>query len=276
MSNRPTLVIGGTGKTGRRVAQRLAKQGRPVRIGSRTGTPPFDWHDQTTWSAAVDGVEAAYVTYYPDLAFPGAAEVIASFAQTAVAGGVRRMVLLSGRGEPEAVPSEDAVRESGAAWTVIRASWFMQNFSEHFLVEPVLSGVIALPAGAVAEPFVDAGDIADVAVAALSEDRHSGKTYELTGPRLLTFAEAAKELTRATDRQVSYLPVTPEEYAQEAVAAGVPAEEAEPLAELFTRVLDGHNAHVTADVERVLGRAPRDFADYARDAAATGVWAGIR
>ena len=276
MSNRPTLVIGGTGKTGRRVAQRLAKQGRSVRIGSRTGTPPFDWHDQTTWSAAVDGVEAAYVTYYPDLAFPGAAEVIASFAQTAVAGGVRRMVLLSGRGEPEAVPSEDAVRESGAAWTVIRASWFMQNFSEHFLVEPVLSGVIALPAGAVAEPFVDADDIADVAVAALSEDRHSGKTYELTGPRLLTFAEAAEELTRATDRQVSYLPVTPEEYAQEAVAAGVPAEEAEPLAELFTRVLDGHNAHVTADVERVLGRAPRDFADYARDAAATGVWAGIR
>jgi uncharacterized protein YbjT (DUF2867 family) len=278
MSDKPILVIGGTGKTGRRVAARLAKQGQPPRIGSRTGAPPFDWHDDSTWPSAVTGVEAAYVSYYPDLAFPGAAEAIASFAKTAVAGGVRQIVLLSGRGEPEAVPSEDAVRNSGAEWTVVRASWFMQNFSEHFLLGPVLDGVIAMPAGAAAEPFVDADDVADVAVAALTEDEagHAGQTYELTGPRLLTFADAADELTRATGRRISYLPVTPEEYAQEAVAAGVPAEEAEPLAELFARVLDGHNAHLTGDVERVLGRAPRDFADYVRVAAATGVWAGVR
>lgn len=268
----PTLVLGATGKTGRRVAARLAALGRPVRIGSRSSTPSFDWDDDTTWRTALQGVGAAYVTYYPDLAFPGAADAIGSFARMAVDRGVERLVLLSGRGEEAAVRSEHAVQESGADWTILRASWFAQNFSEHFLLDPVLDGVIALPAGDVAEPFIDVDDIADVAVAALTGDEHRAMTYELTGPRLLTFADAAAVLSQATGRDIHYVPVTADEYVAAAIEHGVPANEVGPLTDVFTRVLDGRNAHLTHDVERVLGRPGRDFVDYAQATAATGVW----
>jgi uncharacterized protein YbjT (DUF2867 family) len=266
-----TLVLGGNGKTGSRVAARLRELGRPVRIGSRTGDPRFDWADDTTWAPALRGVESAYISYYPDVSFPGAAERVGAFAKTAATSGARRLVLLSGRGEPDAEPSEQAVRDSGAEWTILRSSWFAQNFSEHFLLEPVLEGVIALPAADIAEPFIDV-IVADVAVAALTRDGHAGKVYELTGPRLLTFAAVAAELARATGRDVRYVPITSAEYAEAAARAGVPPEEIEPLTDLFIRVLDGHNAYLSDDVERVLGRRPRDFADYAHDTAATGIW----
>jgi uncharacterized protein YbjT (DUF2867 family) len=269
----PILVTGGTGKTGRRVAARLAARGIPVRVGSRTGSPCFDWGDPATWDSALRGAAATYVVYYPDLAFPGAADTLGAFAAAAARHAVRRLVLLSGRGEEEAVETERAVQAAFPDATVLRASWFAQNFSEHFLLGPVLDGVIALPAGDVPEPFVDVEDIADVAVAALTRDGHAGATYELTGPRALGFAEAAAEIARAAGRPVAYVPVTPDEYRVAALAAGVPAEEVEPLTELFTRVLDGRNATATRDVDRVLGRPARDFADYVAAAAASGVWA---
>jgi uncharacterized protein YbjT (DUF2867 family) len=268
-----TLVAGGTGTTGRRVAERLERLGRPVRIGSRRGVPPFDWDDPSTWDAVLDGVDAAYLAYSPDVSFPGAAEAVAGVAAAAVRHGVRRLVLLSGRGEEDAWPAEDAVRSAGAEWTVLRAAWFAQNFSEHFLLEPVLAGEIALPAGDVAEPFLDVDDLADVAVACLTEDGHHGRTYELTGPRLLTFADVADELSRATGRPIGFVPVTADEYAAAADGWGVPADQVEALTDLFGRVLDGHNAFVVCDdVRQVLGRPARDFAEYARTAAATGVW----
>jgi uncharacterized protein YbjT (DUF2867 family) len=272
MSTPTTLVLGGTGKTGRRVAQRLTALDRPVRIGSRGGEPPFDWNDETTWAPVLDGVHAVYVAYYPDLAYPGAADIIGSFAELAVRHGVRRLVLLSGRGEAGARASEQALQAAGAEWTIVRASFFSQDFSEHFLLGPVIDGVIALPAGDVAEPFVDVEDIADVAVAALTDDRHVGQVYEVTGPRLLTFTEAAGEIARASGREVRYQPVSTEAYVAAAIDAGVPAEDAAPLADLLAGVLDGHNAYLTDGVRRALGRSPRDFADYARCAAASGVW----
>ncbi|GAA2078005.1 NAD(P)H-binding protein [Actinomadura alba] len=267
-----TLVLGGTGKTGRRVVERLTARGLPVRIGSRSAEPPFDWDDQATWERALEGMTSVYVTYYPDLAFPGAADAVRSLAELAVRSGVRRLVLLSGRGEEEAAVSEQAVRESGAEWTIVRASFFNQNFSEHFLLEPVLSEEVALPAGTVAEPFVDADDIADVVVAALTEDRHVGRAYELTGPRLLTFAEAAAEIGEAIGREIRYIPVSAEQYESALVEYDVPAEYAKLLTELFTQVLDGRNAHLGDGVQEALGREPRDFADYVRSTAATGVW----
>jgi uncharacterized protein YbjT (DUF2867 family) len=267
-----TLVLGGTGKTGRRVAQRLTARGVPVRIGSRSGEPPFEWHDRASWAPALDGIRAAYVVYYPDLAMPQADATIRSFAELAVDRGVRRLVLLSGRGEQGALASERALQDAGGDWTVVRASWFSQNFSEDYLLEPVLDGRIVLPAGEVEEPFVDADDIADVAVAALTGQGHAGRVYEVTGPRLLTFADAAAEISKATGRHIEYVPVSPEEYAATAAGHGVPAELATFLTELFTEVLDGRNAHLTDGVQRALGRQPRDFRDFARDTAATGVW----
>jgi uncharacterized protein YbjT (DUF2867 family) len=202
-SSAPILVVGGTGKTGRRVAERLAQRDLPVRIGSRSSDPAFDWKDETTWAAALEGTSAAYVSFYPDLAVPGAPEAIAAFAAAALAAGTRRLVLLSGRGEEEAQRAEAALQDSGADWTIVRCSWFCQNFDESFFAEPLQHGALALPAGAVGEPFVDADDIADVAVAALTEDGHAGRLYELTGPRLLTFAEAVEEIARACGRPIA-------------------------------------------------------------------------
>ncbi|KIF01480.1 NmrA family transcriptional regulator [Streptomyces sp. RSD-27] len=266
------MVIGGNGKTGRRVAERLAAEGRPGRIGSRTGVPAFDWHEPATWGPALRDVDRVYVTYQPDLALPGAADEVGAFAEAAVAAGARRLVLLSGRGEEGARLAEERLKASGADWTVVRASWFHQNFDESFFLEPVRSGEIALPVADAVEPFVDAGDIADVVVAALTDDRHVGRTYELSGPRLLGFGEVAAELSKATGRAIAYVPVSDGEFRAALRQEGLPEEVAELFAELFTLILDGRNAHLVHGVEEVLGRPPRDFADYAREAAARGVW----
>ncbi|MFD0692494.1 NAD(P)H-binding protein [Paenibacillus sp. GCM10027628] len=270
------LILGGTGKTGRRVAERMTMRGLPIRIGSRSGDLSFDWENPATWEAALQNVKAVYITYYPDLAVPGAADAICSFARLAVKNGVKRLVLLSGRGEEEAQRSEQALRESGADWTILRASWFSQNFSENFLLDSVLGGTVALPVGDVGEPFIDADDIADVAVAALTEDGHVGQLYELTGPRMLTFAEAIAEIAKSSGQDVRYVQISVEEFTSGLAQAGVPADVTALLTYLFTEVLDGRNANLTDGVQRALGREPRDFADYAKRTAATGVWGGAR
>jgi uncharacterized protein YbjT (DUF2867 family) len=269
---KPTLVIGGTGKTGSRVLERLAKRGVPTRNGSRSADPPFDWEDTDTWAGALEGAGAAYITYYPDLAMPGAVEAVTAVSHVALEQGVRRLVLLSGRGEEEAQRAERALRESGADWTIVRCSWFSQNFSEGFFLEQVASGEVVLPETSVPEPFVDVEDIADVATLALTEDGHVGQVYELTGRRLLTFEDAVGEIAAATGREIRYVPVSIDEFAAGALEAGQPAEVVEFLKYLFGEVLDGRNASLTDGVRRALGREPRDFADFVREAAATGVW----
>jgi uncharacterized protein YbjT (DUF2867 family) len=268
-----TLVVGGTGKTGRRVAERLQGRGVPVRMGSRAAAIPFDWERPETWPAAVAGVRAAYVTYYPDLAVPGAVARLAAFAGAAVQAGVRRLVLLSGRGEDAALHGEQAVRDSGAEWTILRAAWFSQNFSEGFFADQVKSGEVALPAGDVREPFVDVDDIAEIAEQALLSDRHVGQLYELTGPRLLTFADAVAEIGRATGRPLAYAPIPLDEYKALLTRHEVPADFVWLVGYLFSEVLDGRNASLADGVERALDRPARDFAAYARAAAAAGAWA---
>lgn len=267
-----TLVLGGTGKTGHRVAKRLIQRGFPVRIGSRSGKLPFDWNNDATWGPALRDVGAVYITYQPDLAVPAAVDAIDSFARLAVKSGARRLVLLSGRGEDEAQRAEQVLQNSGADWTILRASWFAQNFSESFLLEAVLGGHIALPAGSVMEPFIDVEDIADVAVAALVDDGHVGQLYEMTGPRMLTFAEAVAEVGKASGRVLSYEEISPDQYASLLKEHDVPPDYVELVTYLFTTVLDGRNAHLANGVHRALGREPRDFTGYARAAAATGIW----
>jgi uncharacterized protein YbjT (DUF2867 family) len=263
------LVLGATGKTGSRVSEGLKARGVTVRAGSRSARPAFDWEDETTWRGAVRGMDAVYVTYQPDLAFPGAGE---SFVRVAVTSGVRRLVLFSGRNEEGAMRGERAVQESGLEWTVVRSSFMFQNFSESFWQESIVAGEIAAPAGDVAEPFIDAGDIAEIAVEALTTDRHVGQLYEVTGPRLLTFAEVARELSEETGREVHYVPLTSHEYCDAMLEAGVPEDFARDLTDLFSTVLDGRNASLSDGVQRALGRAPRDFHDFAREAAAAGAW----
>jgi uncharacterized protein YbjT (DUF2867 family) len=268
----PSLVLGATGKVGRRVAQRLAARGVPVRSGSRSAALRFDWGQPATWAPALRGVGGAYVSYYPDLAIPEAAAAVGSFAELAVRSGVRRLVLLSGRGEPGAQLAEQALRQAGAEWTIVRCSWFDQNFSEGYLLEPVLAGEIALPAGAVPEPFVDADDVADIAAAALIDVGHAGQVYEVTGPRLLTFEQAVDEIAKAAGRPIRYRPVTRPQYAGTLAGHQVPPDVVSLLSYLFTEVLDGRNAHLADGVQRALSREPRDFTHYARAAAAAGAW----
>ncbi len=268
---KPILIIGATGKTGRRVAARLTAAGLPIKAASRNGQTRFEWNDKSTWAPALEGAGAAYITYYPDLAFPGAAETVEEFAKLAVASGVKRLVLLSGRGEEGAQDAEQRVRNSGADYTLVRAAFFNQNFSEAF-AETIQHGVLAMPGGDTAEPFLDAEDIADVVTAALTDDKHIGELYELTGPRLLTLADAAADLSAAMGRPLQYIPVAAADYAEGLIASGFSADEATPIAGLIAEVLDGRNSYLTDGVERALGRPPRDFADWARETAAAGVW----
>ncbi|MDA0231371.1 MAG: NAD(P)H-binding protein [Proteobacteria bacterium] len=271
-SKSPTLVLGGTGKTGRRVVERLTRRGVPTRIASRSGDPSFDWGNRRSWDAMLEGATAAYVNYAPDLAIQGATDDIRVFVEKAVAHGVQRLVLLSGRGEQEAQLCERMVQDSGIEWTVVRASWFNQNFSEGAFLDMVLAGEITLPAGEVGEPFVDVNDIADVAVAALTEDSHVGQIYEVTGPRLLSFADAVEEIARASGRELRYSQIPQEAFAAGIAKSGAPDDIQWLLNYLFSTVLDGRNAFVCDGVRRALGREPKDFAEYARQIADSGVW----
>lgn len=271
-SNELVLVLGATGKTGSRIVSSLKSQGVPVRLGSRSASPAFDWNKHATWDACLEGVTKIYINYAPDLAMPGATDAIAKLARRAKAAGVKHLVLLSGRGEEEAQACEAIVRDGGMDWTIVRASWFNQNFSEGAFEDMVQAGQITLPDVSTPEPFVDVDDIADVAVAALTQPGHSGELYEVTGPRLLTLADIAEELSNATGREIKYTPVPHDAFVQGVAASGAPEEVVWMLDYLFATVLDGRNAYLTDGVQRALGREPKDFADYAKDVATTGSW----
>ncbi|MEV6014494.1 NAD(P)H-binding protein [Streptomyces sp. NPDC051997] len=265
------LVTGATGRTGSRVAAAARAAGLRVRAASRaTG---FDWEDASTWAGALRGAGAAYLAHPTDVGSPDATKAVGALAREAVGLGVRRLVLLSARGEDQARPTEEAFRTSGADWTIVRASWFSQNFSEGPLVEGLRRGELVFPAGEVREPFIDVRDIADVVVAVLTGgDRYCGRELEITGPRLLTFREAVAEIARAGGGELVYTPVTAREYGDVLTGFGVPAAEAAFLVGVFGTLLDGRNSRLSDGVREILGRAPRDFAAFAREAAADGVW----
>lgn len=266
------VVTGATGRTGSRVARAAEAAGLTVRAASRaTG---FDWGDPSTWADTLRGADAVYLAHPSDVGAPGAAGVVGALAREAVGLGVRRLVLLSARGEDQALPTEEALHASGADWTVVRAAWFAQNFSEGPLVAELRErGELVFPADAVREPFLDARDIADVVVSVLtSGDRHVGSTLTLSGARLLTFGEAVAEIAGATGRPLTYRAVSTREYGEALVGFGVPPEEVVGMTAIFDTLLDGRNAHLSDGVREVLGRAPRDFGDFVREEAAAGTW----
>lgn len=267
-----TLILGGTGKTGSRIAKRLTAKGHDVRIGSRAANPSFDWDNEKGWDACLKGVNSVYITYVPDLAMPGAKDAIQAFVDLAKRRGIKRLVLLSGRGEEEAQACERIVQNAGMEWTIVRASWFNQNFSEGAFIDMVLNGAITLPAGQQVEPFVDVDDIADVAVAALTEDVHHGQIYEVTGPRLMTLNDVAADLSAATGRQIAYIDVPHNAFIAEIENSGAPKDVVWMLDYLFSTVLDGRNASLADGIQRALGRPPKDFSQYARDVARTNLW----
>jgi len=276
MTNSTTLVLGATGKTGRRVAARLRLRGTAVRAASRSSGTPFDWADPAGWDRALQGVAAVYIV---PPAVPGP---VHEFVARADAAGVRRLVLLSGRGADlwgdstfglDMRSAEDAVRGSALEWTVLRSSNFDQNFDEDLFHAPLAAGELALPAGEVPEPFIDIDDVADVAAAVLSQPgRHAGRIYELTGPRALTFAEAVELISRASGLPITYKQVSPAEYTAALVDQGWSEDDAHHVAEMFVIMERGVIAGTTGDVAAVLGRAPRTFEDYVVRVAAAGAW----
>ncbi|UYO00388.1 MAG: NAD(P)H-binding protein [Devosia sp.] len=271
MSHSPILVIGASGKVGRRVVAKLTDMNRPTRPAGRRTALPFDWQDRSNWADHFSGVDTAYVAYYPDLASPQSADDIAALVAAARSAGLRRMALLSGRGESGAIRAENVLRDSGLGYTILRSAFFNQNFSEGLMHQGVMDGLLALPAGTRAEPFVDLDDIAEVAAAALVDDRHHNKVYEMTGPRLLTFADAMFEIDAATGRELAYAPISLDQF-QAAMEAAIGPDDAHLYTELFRELFDGRNESITNGVQEALGRPPRDFADYCVGAAKAGAW----
>ncbi|RFU84377.1 SDR family NAD(P)-dependent oxidoreductase [Streptomyces triticagri] len=270
------LVLGATGKTGRRLVARLRDTGGArVRAASRSGETAFDWTRPDTWEPAFAGAGAVYLVA-PDDPSP-----VREFVQRATESGVRRFVALSGHGIEKAGPDfgqgmvagEEAVRTSGVEWTVLRPNNFFQNFDEDLWLPPLRAGRLALPIGAMPEPFIDADDVAAVAAKTLTEDGHAGRVYELSGPRALTFAEATRTIAEAAGRPIRYEELTPAAHRAELVAEGWPEAAADALGAMFALHRAGHTAEVTDDVHRVLGRPPADLAPWAQRVAAQGTWA---
>ncbi|WP_296988372.1 NAD(P)H-binding protein [Thalassospira sp. UBA1131] len=271
-TNSRFLVLGATAKTGRRVAEKLIALGHDVRAVSRSTTPAFDWTDPTTWDDALRDRDAVYVTFQPDLAVPGSDDTIASFAKRALMHGAKRIVMLSGRGEEAAHRAEDALRHSGADATVLRANWFFQNFNEDLFLPYIQQGTLALPAGDTPEPFVDANDIAECAVACLLDNSHIGKTYELSGPSAVTFADVTEMISSVANHPVNFVAITVDELDAGLEADGMPDEVRGLMRYLFSEVLDGRNSQPTSDVYEILGRQPNSLRNFVEEAAKTGIW----
>lgn len=267
------LVIGGTGKTGRRVVEGLTELGHHVTVGSRKGTPAFDWEDYSTFAPALKGMDRAYIVYYPDLAVPGSKEAITALTEAALKEGLEKVVLLSGKGEKEAEACEEIVANSGLNYTLVRASWFNQNFSEGAFLEFVLAGQVALPMPQAEIPFVDADDIAEVVTKVLLDDSYNGQTVTVTGPEKLTFEQVVKMMAQGIGKDIQYIPISIEEFKDGMKAAGLPDSYVWLFGYLFKEVLGNpDNQEVSHDVESVLGRRATSFEEYAQKTLATGVW----
>ena len=272
MKDLPILIIGKTAKTGLRVDQRLQALGYATRGVSRSSSPAFDWGDKTSWRAVLEGTESAYVTFYPDLAVPAAEKTIREFVTLAEDVGLQHLVLLSGRGEQGAERAERVLMNSGLDWNVVRANWFMQNFSEGFMIEGIVEGELMLPAGDIVEPFIDIDDIADVAVAALTRPELRNQLFEVSGPRAMTFAQCAAEISEAVGYPVKFTQISIEQFLQALRDQGLPEDMLWLMNELFTVVFDGRNSNPTTGVEDVLGRPATDFSQYLHKVMATGAW----
>jgi uncharacterized protein YbjT (DUF2867 family) len=272
MNQSPILIIGKYGKTGQRVNSLLQALGYSTRAVSRSTIPSFDWQDKSNWASVLEGTRTAYVTYQPDLAVPNAQADIREFVRIAMEVGIEHIVLLSGRGEQGAQRAEETLKNSGIAWNIVRASWFSQNFSESFMLEGVLEGELVLPVGEITEPFIDADDIAEVAVAALIKDDLRNQLFEVTGPRAMTFSQCIQEISAAIDRPVKFTSVPIDAYLSELNNRGAPQDMQWLMHELFSKVMDGRNTQVMPGVEQALGRAATDFKVYVQKARDSGVW----
>ncbi len=273
MKTENILVIGGTGKTGRRVAENLTQLGHTVRVAGRKTNPVFDWENLETYDAALKDMDRAYIVYYPDLAVPGSRDAITALTKKALEAGLEKVVLLSGKGETEAEACEEIVANSGLNYTLVRASWFNQNFSEGAFLEFVLNGTVALPMPEAKIPFVDADDIADVVSKVIMDDSYNQQTITVTGPQKRTFKEVVEIMAESINKHIQFVPISIDEFKEGMKKAGLPDSYVWLFGYLFLEVLGNpDNQEVSDDVAKVLGRPAKDFEAFARETAATGIW----
>ncbi|MGW7062212.1 NAD(P)H-binding protein [Streptomyces sp. NPDC054904] len=263
------LVIGATGTTGSRTAAQLIAAGRRVRAASRRATPlpdtepvRFDWYDPDSHGPALAGTDRLYLV--PPVGDPDPAAVMLPFLRQARAAGVRRAVLLSSSAIPGGGPAVGEVHQAlpglFAEWAVLRPSWFMQNFTgAHAHADSIREdGVILTAAGRGRVGFVDADDIAAVAVRALTDDRAPNTDLDLTGPRALGHDEIAAVLTDVTGRPVVHRHLTHDAMV-ERLAEAIPREFALMLAGMDRAIAEGAEDRTTDTVRRLTGRPPSDF-----------------
>lgn len=271
MSNQaPTaLILGGTGRTGSLLAGKLAGQGIVTRTASRRGADVrFDWDDPATHAGALAGVDRLYlVTPVLRVAY---ADQVAGFLDLAETAGVRHVTFLSTynadqapHGIDIAAVEADLASRQAITHSVLRPSWVMQNFTDDHL--PVIDGMITAPSGGGTEAFVDADDIAAVAAETLLHpDAHAGTQYTLTGPQALTFREVADIIASVSGRPVRYNDIDQETWISGALAAGVPANYAVMLRWLTGAIIGGTGSTPTDDIEKVTGRPPATFREFAQ------------
>ena len=273
MKTENILVIGGNGKTGRRVAENLTQLGHNLRVVGRKTNPAFDWENTDTYDAALKDMDRAYIVYYPDLAVPGSRDAISTLTKKALQAGLEKVVLLSGKGETEAEACEEIVANSGLNYTLVRASWFNQNFSEGAFLEFILNGVVALPMPKAEIPFVDVNDIADVVSKVIVDDTYNGQTITVTGPQKRTFKEVVEIMAEATNKHIQFVPISIDEFKEGMKQAGLPDSYVWLFGYLFQEVLGNpENQDVCDDVAKVLGRPAIDFETFAKQTASTGIW----
>ncbi|EMJ90210.1 SDR family oxidoreductase [Leptospira meyeri] len=267
-----TLIIGSSGKTGSRILSKLKQANYPVRLGSRKAEPSFDWENPEGWEKALKGINQVYISYQPDLAVPSSLKAIQSLVQVCQKNEVKRLVLLSGRGEPEARACEQIVQNSGLEWTILRSSWFLQNFSEGMFLDSTLEGKVLFPRVAAKEPFVDLDDLCDLAFDSLVTDKHKNKLYELTGPELVSFKDVFQTIAKTTNQSILFEELPLDDYLVTLKEFGLPDDVLWLIDYLFRTVLDGRNESVSNDLELALGRKPKDFQTYAKETAKSGIW----
>jgi uncharacterized protein YbjT (DUF2867 family) len=268
------LILGGTGKVGRRLTSALIEAGHNPRPASRHTAVRFDWADESTWPTALAGTDGLFIVG------PGSATDwsprLSRLLVAAKTAGARHAVLLSARAV-EFLPggavdrAEQALRDGPLPWTILRPAHFAQNFTEAMFAPR--DGLIAAPAGTGREPFIDAADIADVAAAVLGRDRYHGTTLDLSGPVAVGFAEAAAALAEAAGMPVRYEDDSDDDHVQRLRAAGTPEGYIEWRMAMLGGIRRGDDAYLSDGVQQVLGRPATSLTAWAAREVPAAAWA---
>ena len=269
------LVTGASGTVGSEVVKALGGRSAGVRAGYRTRpqnvpagveSVKLDYERPETIRPALQGVDTLFL-------LSNTVDPERKVVDEAKRAGVKRIVKLSVIGAAEegftfarwhrAV--EKHIEASGLGWTFLRPNGFMQNVVT-YMGETIRSqSAIYSPAGNAAASHIDARDVGAVGARVLTDKGHEGKAYELTGPAALTYGQIAEILSRVLGRTIGYVPISPEQYRQAAVAAGTPEGYADALVDLNRYYLEGKASVVTPSVRQLTGRDPIPFEQFARD-----------